>query len=511
MMSSVSRSWLVSLALLGACADDAHVVVVVVSGRPAVTGIETLRVTLSTATASRTEDLALGGRALPVTFGVNAADRTGDLGIVVEALDDRGLVVGRGTGASMFTADDAAIRLETADFVVNTNFVDDQFLSSDFESNGNQLGVTADGTWLVAYREDCLTPCNMFGRRFDKDGRALESVLAASTMGFPLSTTLTSSISTPAVAGAGTTTLALWDYNDAVRVERGIACRAIDASGNAIGAQTSIAIDDSDVVAVTALSNQNFAVTWNSLTIPGKIQSAIVTPTCTTLGGAGLTAPVAIEASGQSFTRPQVGASGDSILYAWLSANSVHARVARNTNAFDTADLTVVSASLTDGIDYMRVVPFGDGFGVIARWTPLTGADGPGRIDLTRVLKTGATGPGLPILVTDKSGGDFQSAESFGAAASSTGTILIVWHACAVNGDGNGCGVFGRAIGPTGPLGDAFVIPTTTQGDQTDPSVVAVGPDAFAVAWNDKSATEPDKAGSAVRARIVYIDPASGD
>ena len=82
---------------------------------------------------------------------------------------------------------------------------------------------------------------------------------------------------------------------------------------------------------------------------------------------------------------------------------------------------------------------------------------------------------------------------------------MVVWHACRENGDGNGCGVFGRALRADGtPAGDELVIATTTNGDQTNPSVAALPGDAFAVVWKDDSGAAPDISGSAVRARIVY-------
>jgi hypothetical protein len=56
------------------------------------------------------------------------------------------------------------------------------------------------------------------------------------------------------------------------------------------------------------------------------------------------------------------------------------------------------------------------------------------------------------------------------------------------------------------PLGAEITVPTTTVGDQTKPSVAALPGDAFAVIWRDDSAQAPDTSGSAVRARIVYID-----
>ena len=86
---------------------------------------------------------------------------------------------------------------------------------------------------------------------------------------------------------------------------------------------------------------------------------------------------------------------------------------------------------------------------------------------------------------------------------------MVVWHSCGALGDASMCGVFGRVMrhdtaGDTfAPLGDAAVLPTTTDGDQRLPSVVGL-PDAFLAMWSDTSGKPPDTAGQSVRARIVY-------
>ena len=125
----------------------------------------------------------------------------------------------------------------------------------------------------------------------------------------------------------------------------------------------------------------------------------------------------------------------------------------------------------------------------------------------------GGTGAvmGAPTVISTRSGSDFDSSQAFGVAGRDNGSLLVVWHSCLDKGDGNGCGVFGRLIGPTGdPAGEEFVIPTTTTGDQTRPSAAALPSGAYAVSWTDASMTAPDTSGTAVRARIIYTEPPAG-
>jgi hypothetical protein len=64
--------------------------------------------------------------------------------------------------------------------------------------------------------------------------------------------------------------------------------------------------------------------------------------------------------------------------------------------------------------------------------------------------------------------------------------------------------VFGRIVRSSGaPVGDEFRLATTLEGDQTSPSVTAL-PGGFAAVWRDTSGKEPDRAGSAVRGRVLY-------
>ena len=130
------------------------------------------------------------------------------------------------------------------------------------------------------------------------------------------------------------------------------------------------------------------------------------------------------------------------------------------------------------------------------------GGTGQSRIEVYKADKTGKITAG-PTVVTSAAIPDFDTVFSFGLATRADGALLVVWHECNDGGDGNGCGVFGRILRPSGvPVGDKITIPTTVLGDQTTPSAVAL-PGAFAVSWTDKSGAEPDHSGLAVRARIL--------
>ncbi|MDQ3364820.1 MAG: hypothetical protein M3680_05270 [Myxococcota bacterium] len=501
------RAGLLACLVAGAaCSDPPHdYVVITIEARPAVLDPSRMKVTLSNDSSTVAEDYALGSKAFPVTLSVSATGRTGELGIAVEAFDKDGLLVGRGAGQSTIDAASATVMLDSVDFVVNTDYAEDQELSGFSGEHGFQVAATADGTWITSYRDACTTPCNVLGRRFDAAGRPVTSQLAAGTNAFALSSKLTTTFSTPAVAATGTTMLAVWNASVTVNgtTTYTIECRALNASGGATSGQLVIATDDfPNLVSAAPLTNGNFAVVWDGRVTTTMIRSAVVKPDCTLLGGVLQTSTVtgALSPRNSSTT-----ASGDRILYAWILDGNLRVRIANNANTFQTADSQLAMNTATEQIDHARVAPLpGGNFAIFTRWSLITGNTGPGRIEMLRTNNAG-TVMGTPILVSDRSGSDFGSSQAFGVAAKADGTILVVWHACEERGDGNLCGVFGRLISSAGmPVGEVFSLATTTAGDQIGPSAAALPGDAWAVAWTDNSQVEPDRSGTAVRGRVIY-------
>ena len=499
------RRGLAVLVLVVAACSDEHFLVVTISGRPAVHDVATLRLALGNDGSMRSDDFPMAGRTLPVTFRLSSPDRTGVLAITAQALDAAGEVVGSGGATTNFQDDSAGVLMEGTDFVVNTEVADDQVLSSDYNANGNQLSATADGNWVATYRGKCTSPCQLYARRFDQTGKPLFSMAAASDMAFPITTIATTFPTNGATAGNGTDTIVVWDFatGTADPNPNGVACRPIDARGATVGEQVTLALDPIDVVSVAPLTTGNFAVQWTANTSPAKVASLIVDGRCQPVTGA--QAIIAVAAMGDSFEVPVVTGTHDGhAIYEWINQDTVFARVSLASGPFVTNTAALVTATAADRPVYARVVPFSGGFGLFTRWIPkMVGMSLPGHLDFARFDVAGKA-IREPVIVTTKSGGDFATVDSFAAATRDDGTALVVWHACGAEGDGSGCGVFGHFVTLDGPTGEDFVIPTTTVGDQTDPSVVAIG-DAFVVGWTDLSAQPPDTSGSAVRARIVYV------
>ena len=138
-------------------------------------GVDTLRVSLTNGGTTSSDDLAFANASFPATFSIDASGHSGDLDIAIDALDTTMTLVGHGEIDATVGATAAALTLDSADFVVNTDFAGDQFLSNDYEANGLPARGDLDRNWTAASRwlrrqHDCPSPCNMYARRFDATG-----------------------------------------------------------------------------------------------------------------------------------------------------------------------------------------------------------------------------------------------------------------------------------------------------------------------------------------------------
>jgi hypothetical protein len=497
------RSLVVSSLGIAACSSSDSYVIVTIDARPAVHGARAVSIALSNAGTTRMDQLALSGQDFPVTLSISAPGRSGELGITAFAIDQDGLVVGRGSSTTSVESAAAQLTLDPADFVVNTDHADDQFPSNDFEAAGFQLTALPDGTWTAAFRDASLSPtvtaANIFGRRFDDTGNPVSTQLVAGTGSFQLSTVPTHGSSTPALAASLTTTLAVWGSFAVGGDVHGVACRALDLAGHAPAAEALVAPDAASVVSLTALASGDFLAAWRTFADNHEIHALIIQPDCTAPAP-----PQTVSTPSDDVGPGSVTANADRSLFAWIVDGDLHIRVASATGMLVAGETVLVHKTATDEIVHARVAPGANGgFVVAARWVRIATPDGPGRIELYRIDATGSLVSG-PAVITDRGGSDFDSAQSFGIASRTDGIVLVAWHSCGALGDDNLCGVFGRFMRDTGePLSGEFVIPTTTKADQLLPSVTSLG-DAFVAIWSDASASPPDTAGLAVRARILY-------
>ena len=185
--------------VLAACGDS--YVVVTVDAQPGVVGATQLAVVVTDNGATTNDTLQLGTHEFPTTFSLTTSGRSGSIDVGLEALGSDGTLLALGSGSTT-AGDNVAIMLEPADFLVNTDTTSDNFLSTDYEAKGFQVGATVGGPWTVSFRNDCTNDCQIFARMFDQTGQPLKTEVASSTNEFTLTTTATDDETFPAVAAA---------------------------------------------------------------------------------------------------------------------------------------------------------------------------------------------------------------------------------------------------------------------------------------------------------------------
>lgn len=492
---------------LAACSDDTTMLVTVRT-RPAVTGATRLAVALKNGAGLAGDTLDLAGHTFPVTFSISSPGRSGELKIDISATNGDELVVGRGSVTVPISSATAEVLIDTADFVVNTNFGDDQYLTDDYEAVGGQLAVnTSTREWLVAFRERCTAAaCNVFARRHNALGQPVRSALAASTNAFTLNTGRVGAISSPAVAGGADKTLVFWETTDLNDTADGVACRAVDNQGAATLERRLATEPATDVVVAAPLFNGSFAVAWSGKTAPterSNLRTLVVGDDCAPRGTQQVVGAM-IPAAG--LRQSSIAAAQDGYVMAWHADGAVRARfVSLQGVPAGTAETQLLTPGAGEQFEMVRLAAYEGGYAMVVAHlaSPVVS------LRLYRFTASASNAPtllGASTLVTDKLD---SLADGFSIAAHPRGPLLVTWHGCGVRGDGEGCGVFGRLFDLEGAaLGEAFLVPTTTAMDQRNASAVPLkdesGAPLFVVSWNDRSATAPDTSGSAVRARIVY-------
>lgn len=492
------------------CADDPTSVVLTITARPAVIYVDQLKIRIAIDGVGQDKIFDITNKTFPQTLSISTTSlASGTLSITAEATGE-GTLIGFGKVETSFTNLDAQLMLEAADFVVNDTVLDDQELVQDFEAAGYQIASFPNGDFDIGFRSPSNTEFLQQGRRFTITSDTVITTAAADDT--PWSFTTDPSLSSSAIAIANNTrrTLAAWDLTTGVLATSGIMCRSISATGALSAAPILVAVDGQpDVVTVAALPNGNFVLAWRgSGPVVGgtiAIRAKIVDENC-----AEVAPPFQVSTlSVPGMSRPSVAARSGGIMFGWRAGDDFHARRFSITGASASLDEVLV-AKLSDPAivtnDFVRLAPFGAGFAAVYHQT-LLGSPMSSRLLLQRLSIGGVKDPATVVITPDTRTTD---QDSFGVF--STGDmdpLMVTWRGCPDQTDFD-CGeIFGRLVRPNGqPMGEAFVVNTTTIGQQDTPSVTRLGPSGdapiYAFAWNDNSHVEPDTSGSAVRARVVY-------
>ncbi len=493
---------LAALALV-AC-DGTTVTVVTVSARPAVRDAATLAVEMGNDNATLTETFDLRGQAFPTTFSITTPDRAGALTLVATATDEAGVAVAIGQGGTTIDPggrSQAAIMLEPADFIVNTQVAGEQRTAFAFGGGGKQLVATPEGTFTIAFSDDCgpLGRCDVWGRRFAANGAPVATAIAAGTAQFNINRTAIFGNDPALALGPTGTLVAVWSTLDE------IVCSAIAPDG-AIATATEVILSDGaspDRPAIAAVGNA-FVVAWQELasgTGAAVIRVRLIDASCQPITNAATGSTAAFTVS--SVGAPDLAAAASSIdgqraAVVWRSGTVVRGTFVDATGAAS-GEVTLLDGGGDSVVWGLEVAGIDGGYGLVYGRRSTSAGLPDGGFILHRMGPTGTLLGVETTIVTPTP--DTRSAPAI--ARRGDGAIGIAWHDC-TGADGSGCAIRAIATTPGGALvGTPLVVDTSTAGDQVDPSIGAL-PDGFAVTWTDGSLAEPDKSETGIRARIIY-------
>lgn len=461
---------------------------ITIATRPEVENIVELRIELSNAGDKLAETRSVGDATFPATFHIEGRDRTGPLTVVVDAFDDTGTLIGRGSVETSIEAPTASLMLEPADFLVRTHDPDKQRLSLDTRV---KLAATSSGRWWAISSTGSLTSTETFVVLGGFDGTGRPKTPGNATLQLSESTIETRP---PAIAATMTNSVAAWMITGVGGPT--VCCRKAPPSSGDMVVELEVGQPGISAaqVSIVPLESDKFVVSWVKNSISGSIetttlQSLVVTSSCGLLDPQAPREILPIP----SHTRDlDIAANGNDLLYAWYD-DTVHLRTARVNSSNPMLVSEDIELPDRAELSAVHVAAFGNGFAAVAQRTTSAGS----QLELYRLEVTGQLKSPQPTIILTNHPIDpssIQLAYDFASAK-----LLVVWHACTQHDD---CEVFGRFVSSSGePAGDAFQLATTRIGSQRTPAAVALPDGVFAAAWLDLG---PSTTISVIRARVVY-------
>ncbi len=512
---SIALPLLAAAAGAGCKQDEPTVVFVTVDARPTVRAATTLHVEVANAGAMRSQDFALPGGALPVTFTVTPGDRTGDLTITAFARDAAGTGVARGevTGAIADGRTDLALTLDPDDFSVNSAVADYQWITYFEDFTGRQVAAAADGSFVVTWENSCpLSRCDIFARLFGPDTLPDVNGTSVSEDDFIVQLTDEYTESPAIAAGAGGYLLTWMGMADGATA-RDVKAVALAPDAAHLGLfDTSVTTTAEDEQRPTTLARADgtYVVVWEH---PKPAPSTDVDLRARVLdsegNATGAEFGISAAPTGVMSLPHGAGLTGGGFVVVWAHTGAPGTTSNVRARAFDAAGQPTTAVDILVS-SYPAATVFGahtaqtsDG-GFVVAWQAYAMGDaqlGDAPLRMRRFAQDGDPLSTEIEVVPETL--DLFTVPAI--AARGDGAIGVTWHDCVDRGDGSECGIRFRLFHPGGlPAGDDLIVNTTTVLSQRTPSIVAYGADAFLLAWTDGSMLPPDSSATGVRARVIY-------
>ncbi|MSP15800.1 MAG: hypothetical protein EXR73_04140 [Myxococcales bacterium] len=514
------------LAGAGACAEpESTLIFATISARATVRPATRLDITVANESSSRTATFPLAAdTTFPQTFTLTPARSSGRLALSVRALDDAGFTVAQAVTAVEVVPDvrsELTLTLEPEDFVVNASPANLQWLTVLTGAAGRQLAEQPDGRFAVVWENSCpLDRCDVLGRLLGADTMPIVNGTSQDTGDFILnqSNTYTTGAFVAATASGW---LVGWEaHNNMIPDSQAIAAPL--RSDGAHGATFDSALSAGTFAAspmAAGLTGGGYATVWHDYPPVGDPPTSTGTAFVRLLDGEGnpvMSAsgddrPFPVDTNPGIQTFPVVApldAGGFAVAWLHRVPDGFDTNVRAQAFNAEGRPLEAVNTIVTsyfggaDAIGAMQIAPTVEGFALV--WQA-SGDDAltTGPLFLRRYNAVGAA---LSSAIPIASHSDAYSPSPALAMRRSDGAIAVTWNDCEA-GVPSPCDsdIWLRLFHASGlPVGERFVVNSTTAGNQEFPSIVAHVDGGFLVAWTDFSSTAPDTDGSAIRARVVY-------
>ena len=494
---TAARTLLVGVGVMGIACGDTSAVVVDISARSTVHPIAELRVRVADEGGAQASDnYSILGDELPLSLTVDTSGRGGALTVTIDAYDADGYMVGGGVGAATIpnSGDESlALRLDPSEITVNTTYAGTQDLAYDSPAfAGRQLAAAEDGSFLVVWGSVDMAMGRLFGP--DSRPRVNNSTMNDHEFTLPLSPVVAETQFWPSVTHGPDGYLVAWAETG---FEAGMAIWSqaltnADATRLGGGGESNVSGGDGECFpSAVPLVGGGYVVLWVRSSFSceaGELRGLA-------LDDEGLpdfdelditTAP----GSNDAYPHGAALASGGFVVVWQRSAGDVFARIFSAAGTPRGGELAIATGAGTDGLPF--VVATSTGFAIA--WL----RDGT-RVMLQR-FDDGGVALAEPVEVAVVSGS--EDSRPVVAVRSGDGAFGVAW--AAENG-AHELDVWFRLLAADGSaLGPARVVPNTSTGNQSTPTVAAIIEDAFVVIWADDSAIGPDGDATAVKMRVIY-------
>jgi Ca2+-binding RTX toxin-like protein len=295
----------------------------------------------------------------------------------------------------------------------------------------------------------------------------------------------------------------------------GIKAQIYDANGGKLGGEflvNTVTAGAQSAASVTSLSNGGFVVTWTDASGTGADPSQLgIKAQMYNASGAKVGGEFLVNTTTQFNQNASVitGLASGGFVVTWVDASAtnpdakgtgIRAQI-YNASGAKVGGEFLVNTTIIGSQNYPAITALASG-GFVATWMDGSALGGDPTAPSIKAQVFSATGAkvGGEFLVNTTTDG---SQDQPTIASLSNGGFVIVWRDTSLQGDTSASGLKAQLFDATGAkVGSEFLVNTTTFNSQDQPVVTAIPGGGFAVSWRDNSNLAADSAGFGIKTQV---------